>query len=177
MLPQRASFHYFIAAISSVRNSSHAATISVADSVRRGRTRKSKPANSCCWRLKVSRTRRFRRLRSTARRATRFPTTIPRRENTSPLNDACTRKRSLLAVRRERKRAPNAWPPERRARRWKASDRKPLAALGAAAVENLPATQGFHACPESMCARTADFRGLISAFHRDLKKIWEKTGY
>ena len=143
--------------------------------LRRGRTSKSKPASSCCRRRKVSRTRRFSRFRSTARRATRLLTTIPRRENRSPFRDACTRKRSLLAMRRERKSRPNESPPDKRARRWKASDRKPLAALRAAAIEDLPTTQSFHAGPEAMRVRTADLRRLISAFHRDSQEEMGKS--
>lgn len=168
---------HVIAAASKERNSSRAAATSLPDKTRRGRTNKSKPPSSCCWRRKVSRTRRFNRLRSTARLATRLPTTIPRRANPSPLNAACTRKHSLLTVRRDRRRTPNAGPPGKRARRWKASDRKPLTALGAAAVENLAAAQGLHARPEPMGARAANFRRLISAFHLDPEESGEKASY
>jgi hypothetical protein len=51
---------------------------------------------------------------------------MPRRANTLPLAVACTRKRSLLELRRERSRARNAPGPERRARRLNASDRNDL---------------------------------------------------
>lgn len=156
---------------SRARNSSDAATTSSADTLHRGRTSKSKPANRCCKRLKVSRTRRFRRLRSTARRATRLPTMIPKRGNCLPLADTCTRKRSLFAMRRERKRALNAPPSDRRARRGRASDRKPLAAFGAAAVENFPAAPRFHAGAEAVGPRTANLGGLVSAFHLGWKNI------
>lgn len=164
-----------IAVASNARNSSRAATTSLPDRTRRGRTNKSKPPSSCCWRRKVSRTRRFSRLRSTARFATRLPTTMPRRANPSPLSAACTRKRSLLAARRERRRTPNADPPCRRARRRKASDRKPLAALGATIIEDLAATQGLHTCPEPVRACAANFGRLICAFHLDRERMRGKS--
>lgn len=166
---------HLTAALNRARNSLLAALTSSRDRVRRGRTSTSKPANSCCWRLNVSRTNRLSRLRSTARRATRFATMIPRRANTPPLEEICTRKRSLLEFRRERKSALNARAPERRARRLRASDRKPLAAFGAAVVEDLAPAQCFHASPESMRTRSANLGWLIGAFHRGSRRLGEKT--
>jgi hypothetical protein len=168
---------HLTAALNRVRNSSHAAVTSSRDRVRRGRTNTSKPANSRCSRLKVSRTKRLRRLRSTARRATRFPTKIPKRANTPPLNDTCTRKRSLLEFRRERRRVLKARPPERRARRLRPSDRKPLAAFGAAVVEKLASSQCLHAGPEPVRTRTANFGRLVSAFHWESRRVREKAWY
>ena len=150
---------------SRARNSSDAAMTSSADTLHRGRTSKSKPANRCCKRLKVSRTRRFRRLRSTARRATRLPTMIPKRGNCLPLADTCTRKRSLFAMRRERKRALNAPPSDRRARRGRASDRKPLAAFGAAAGQHAATADRRHPRPETVAAFADELARLIGALH------------
>lgn len=48
---------------------------------------------------------------------------------------------------------------------------EPLATLRSTAIENFPATQGLHAGAKSMCPRTADFGGLISAFHGVLKLV------
>jgi hypothetical protein len=165
---------HFTAAISSVRNSSRAAITSSADNLRRGRTNKSKPATSSWCRLKVSRTRRLRKLRSTADRATRLPTTRPKRANGRPLGAACTRKRSPRELRRERRRLLNASSPDRRARRGNASDRKPLAALGAAIVQDRPAAQRFHAGAKPMRPRAANFRWLIGAFHCRFRNGREK---
>jgi len=168
------SFH-LTAALNRARNSSHAALTSPRDRVRRGRTNTSKPANSCCCRLKVSRTNRLRKLRSTARRTTRLATMIPRRAKAPPFKDDCTRKRSLLDFRRERRSTLKARSPDRRALRLRPSDRKPLATFGAAPVKNLAPPQCFHTSPESMRARTANFGWLIGAFHLLINNVKGKS--
>jgi len=152
-------------ATSSACRSSRASRSSREDKPRRGRTSKSNPATSCRWRLNVSRTKRFRKLRSTASAATRFPTTTPRRAKHRPLGLACTRKRSLLELRREARSCRNASPLGKRARRGNASDRKPLAALGPAPVQHRTPAQCFHAGTEAVRARPANLRRLVGALH------------
>jgi len=138
--------------------------ISSPDTARRGRTTRSKAPSSTCWCLNISRTSRFSRLRSTARRAMRVPTTIPSRAKPWPLTAACTRKRSLRAARRERRTVPKA-APTKRERRRKISDRKPFAALRTATIEDFTATQSLHSGPKAMRTRSANLRGLVGAFH------------
>ena len=152
-------------ATSSACRSSRASSSSLEDSPRLGRTSRSNPATSSRWRLNVSRTRRFRKLRSTASAATRFPTTTPSRAQHRPLGLACTRKRSLLELRREARTCRNASPLGKRARRGNASDRKPLAALGPAPVQHRTPAQRFHAGAEAVRARPADLGRLVGALH------------
>src|SRR5262249_25054176 len=97
--------------------------------------------------------------------ATRFPTTTPRRAKNRPLALACTRKRSLRELRREARACLNASPPGKRARRGNASDRKPLAALSPAPVQDRSPTQRFHAGAKAVGTRPSDFGRLVCALH------------
>jgi len=152
-------------ATSNACSSLRASSSSVEDKPRLGRTSRSNPTTSSLWRLNVSRTRRFRKLRSTASGTTRFPTTTPRRAKHLPLGLACTRKRSLLELRREARTCLNASPPGKRARRGNASDGKPLAALGPAPVQDRSPTQRFHARAKAVCACAANLGRLVGALH------------
>jgi hypothetical protein len=152
-------------ATNSACRSLRASSSSREDKPRRGRTSRSNPAISWQWRLNVSRTKRLRKLRSTASREARFPTTTPRRAKHRPLGLACTRKRSLLELLREARTCLNASPPGKRARRGNASDCKPLAALGPAPVQDRSPTQRFHARAKAMGARPANLGRLVGALH------------
>ena len=156
---------HLTAATSSACRSLRASSNSPEDKLRLGRTSRSNPATSSRWRLNVSRTRRLRQLRSTASGTTRFPTTTPRRAKHRPLALACTRKRSLLELRREARTCLNASPLGKRARRGNASDRKPLAALGPAPVHYRTPTQRFHAGAKAVGPRPANLGRLVGALH------------
>jgi hypothetical protein len=57
------------------------------------------------------------------------------------------------------------------------SDSQAFTAFGATGVDDGAATTGFHADQKAVGARTACFRGLVSAFHVDLcSSVWGNRG-